>query len=266
MTTYLIKEWKEQSRGKGLWLGLGIIILVSIFILIEARNYPTEQSFEVFLVSLYEMNVYLLPLLCLFLASFTIMQEKELKTLMILMTKKESYRSFLLKKSVAVHGVMLALFVGWYFLLAIPMKFLLPFETSSFLTFLVSVIIFIVIFNQVGVFLGSICSSRMQVVGACVFVWFLFVFLADLVYLYFLPAVTLDNVLIFSILFFLHPLHAIRIYLENSIGIFSLEYMSRLMEKMIWLSPVMFVMLNIIIWTIVSFELAVRLKRKGVRA
>ncbi|MGO4888457.1 ABC transporter permease subunit [Anaerobacillus sp. MEB173] len=260
---YIVKEWKELSRGKGLWLSIAMVALVSVFLLLEARTFPLEQGFEVYLLSLYDMNVYLLPLLSLFLSAFAIMQEKEMKTLMMVMTKKESYRSFLLKKSLSIHVITLGLFIGLYFIMAVPMKLYLSFSVTSFLTFLLTVIIYLLIFNQIGIFIGSICTSRMQLVGAAVFTWFFFIFLVDLIFLYYLPAVSYDNVTMFSVFYFLDPLHAIRFFFETSLGIFSLEYMSRLMEKLVWMSPAKFLLVNVIIWIIVAFELAVQLHSKG---
>ncbi|WP_088036079.1 ABC transporter permease [Evansella clarkii] len=262
---YVWKEWMEQTRGKGLWFGLGMVVIMSLFIFIEAMNTPFEHGFQSVLISLHEMHVFLLPLLCLFVASFAILQEKELKTLMMIVTKKESYRSFLFKKSIAVNLVILALFTGWYILLAVPMRLFLAFDAAAFLSFLITVIVFILIFNQIGFFIGTICTNRMQAVGAAVFVWFAFIFLFDLVLLYQLPAVTHDNILIFSVLFFLQPLNTLRLYLETSAGVFSMEYMSYLMDKLIWLSPQTFLWINLAVFLIVFFEIAVWLRRKGLR-
>lgn len=262
---YIWKEWKEQSRGKGIWLALLMVALLSLFILLEARSIPSEQGFTVFLLSLHEMNVFILPLLSLFIASFSIIQEKELKTLMILTTKRETFRSFLFKKSIAIHAVTLAIFVAWYFIFAIIMKLFFTFNTTHFLAFLVTVIIYIIIFNQIGLFLGSICNTRMQLIGANIFAWFLLVFLADLLFLYFLPSVSYDNIQIFSVFFFLDPLHTILFFLETSVDVFSLEHMSRLMDKMVWASPSVFLILDLIIWVALSFELSILLRGKGER-
>ncbi len=263
--TYIEKEWKEQTRGKGLWLSLCIVALVCTGVLLQSRSFPAEQGFEVFLLSLYEMNVYLLPLVSLFLASFAILQEREQKTLTILLTKKESYYRFLWKKSVAVHGVLLAVFTGWHFVFALPMKWLLPFHLGSFLAYLITVLALLAMFTQMGLFLGSVCHTRMQLVGANIFVWFFFVFFLDLGFLYVLPAVTTDNVWLFSLLYFLDPLHALHFYLETSLGLFPLEHMSRLMQKFVWWPPAAFVGLDLLVWVAVTFGLAGWLRVKGER-
>ncbi|MFT9846791.1 ABC transporter permease [Aneurinibacillus sp. REN35] len=263
---YVWKEWKEQSRSKGIWLAVSMIILISFFLLLQSRSFPSEQGFQVFLMSLYDMTVFFLPLLSLFVASFAIMQEKEQKTLFILLTKKESYRTFLLKKSLAVQCVTLLLFIGWYFLFALFVKFFLSFDPGAFLTFLVTTLSLLVIFTQLGLLLGSVCTTRMQLIGANIFVWFFFLFLADIIFLYSLPGVSKENVTLFSVFYFLDPLHTLRFYLETSLDLFPLDHLSRLMEDMLWLSPAKFLLLDLLIWVVLSFEMAVLLHSKGERA
>lgn len=263
--TYIEKEWKEQSRGKGIWLSLGMVALVSLFILLQSRTLPQEGGFEVFLLSLYDMNVYLLPLLSLFLSSFAILQEREQKTLTILLTKKESYFSFLLKKSMAVQVVTIGIFLGWTFIFALPMKLLLPFHVMSFVHYLVALIVMLLIFNQIGLFLGSICQTRMQLVGATIFVWFFFVFFVDLAFLYFLPSVNQENITLFSILYFLQPLHTLHFYLETSLELFSTEHMSRLMNQLVWMSPSSFLLADGLVWIMGMFGLSVCLRVRSDR-
>lgn len=261
--TYIWKEWIELSRGKGLWLALSMAMIISVIILWQSKSLPSDQGFEVFLLSLYEMNVFLIPLLSLFIASFAVIQEKEQKTLMILLTKKESYRSFFVKKSIGVQFITISMFLLWYFALAVPMKFMLTFDVSSFLVFLFSFLTLLFIFNQIGLFLGSICENRMQLVGANIFTWFFFIFLLDLLFLFFLPKITEENITIFSVFYFLDPLHSLHFYLETALGLYPLDHMSRLMEKMVWMQPLYILSMSVLLWTIVTFELSVRLKKGG---
>lgn len=262
---YVWKDWKEQSRGKGIWLSLSIVILVSLFVLFQSRTLPLQQGFQVFLLSLHEMNVYLLPILSMFMASFSVLQEKEQKTLLILLTKKESYVSFLLKKSLAIQTISLGVFMGWYFLLALPSKFVFLLNANHFIGFLFSTAALLLIFNQFGILWGTVCSNRMQVVGANLFTWFFFTFLMDLISLYILPYIDYENVKIFSVLFFLNPVHTLHFYLETSLGLFPLDHMSRLMDKMVWLSPRTFLILNMVFWMGLSIFLSIVLERKGNR-
>lgn len=260
---YIWKDWKELSRGKGIWLSLSILILVSIFILLQSKTLPLEHGFQVFLLSLHDLNVYLIPLLSLFISSFSILQEKEQKTMLILLTKKESHLSFLIKKSLSVHCITLAVFLSWYFILALFSKMFFIFQAAHFLAFLLSVVILVIIFNQMGILWGSICSNRMQTVGANLFTWFFFIFLIDLVSLFFLPYIQYENVKMFSFIYFFDPIHTIHFYLETALGLFPLDHMSRIMEKMVWTSPLNFMLMNLLLWVSLPLGFSLWLGRKG---
>ncbi|MDL2343038.1 ABC transporter permease subunit [Deinococcus sp. MIMF12] len=253
---YVWKEALEQTRGRGLWLGLGLVTLISLFLVAEARGYPSDLGFEALLMGLFDMNVYLLPLLAMFLSSFSVYQERELKTLLILLTRRESNFSFLYRKSLALQLIIILAFVSLYLLLALPMKFSLLFRPDSFLAFLLILAAFLLIFVQIGVFLGSVCRNKMQLIGANIVTWFVLVFLLDLAYMYFLPLVDYGNVQIFSWLYFLNPLHALRMTLENQLGLFTMTGLSRMMQGLVFLPPVAFTVINVVLWPLVFFGLA----------
>jgi len=262
---YIWKEWLEQVRGKGLWIGVGMLMLASIFLIAEARSYPTDLGFEALLLSLFDINVYFIPLLGMFLASFSIYQEKELKTEMILLTKRESYLSFFLKKSVAVQLSLITTFMGAYLILAVFMKGFLAFHVSSFLYFLLVMIVFLFIFIQLGLFLGSIAKTRMQLIGINIIIWFFVVFLIDLVFLYYLPAVTYQNIETFSWLYFLNPIHTMRFFLETKFELFSLTHLSQLMEKFIVMDIWKFLLINSLIWPILFTGSALIFRTTGAK-
>lgn len=263
MMPYIWKEWLEQVRSKGLWLGLAMLMFTSLFLIAEARSFPEDLGFEALLLSLFDLNIYLIPLFAMFLSSFSIFQEKELKTNMILLTKKESTTSFLFRKSVAIQFSILAAFLGAYFILAFFMIGFLSFHISSFIHFIIGLIVFLIIFNQVGIFLGSISKTKMQLIGVNIFAWFFVVFLSDLVFLYVLPAITFDNLRIFSWIYFLDPVHTLRFYLEVEFGMFSMAHMSRLMEKFVFMDAWIFMLINVIIWPLFFFGLSVLFKKRG---
>lgn len=261
--SYIWKEWFEQTRGKGLWLGLLMLGVTSVFLIGEARGFPEDLGFEALLMSLFDMSIYLIPLFTMFLASFSIYQEKELKTAMILLTKKESVWSFLFRKSIAVQTVLLGTFLGVYFILAIFMKIFLDFHLSSFLYFILVITVFIVIFTQVGVFLGSISQTKMQLIGLTILTWFLLVFLIDLVFLYVLPAISFETIRLFSWAYFLDPLHTLRFYLETKLGLFGLTNMSQLMEKFVFMDAWKILSINIVVWPGLFFQLSGLLYKRG---
>lgn len=253
---YVWKEFLEQTRGKGMWLGIGVLILATIFLIAEARSFPADLGFEAMLLSVFDMNMYILPLFVMFLASFSIFQEKELKTSMILLTKRESTFTFLLKKSLSIQLVLTAVFIGAYFVLALFMKAFLAFHLVSFLHFLLVITVFLLIFNQLGIFLGVVCNTKMQLVGANILTWFFVVFLFDLMFLYFLPAVSFDNLRFFSWVYFLDPIHTMRFYLETNLGLFSLTHMSRMMEKFVFMDMRVFLAINAVLWPGLLFGLS----------
>lgn len=258
--SYLIKEWKEQYRGKGLWLGLSMIIIVSLLLILEVRSFPAEHGFTMYLLSLYEVNLLLLPLVCLFLSSFSLHQEKELKTLLILTTKKESYASFLWKKGASIQLITVAIFIGWFLLVGVYQRMMFHFDPAAYFYFLLSILGLVLVFNQIGLLLGSLCTQRLQLVGAVIAVWFLFVFITDLIFLHVLPWVTADNITLFSYFFFLDPLHANQFFLETSLHLFSLDHMSRLMSEMVWLPPAVFYALNVVFWVGISYVISILCK------
>jgi len=260
---YIWKEWLEQVRSKGLWFGLAMLMLTSLFLVAEARSFPDDLGFEVFLLSLFDMNLYLIPLFAMFLASFSIFQEKELKTNMILLTKKESATSFIFRKSIAIQFTLLAAFIGAYFILAFFMIGFLSFHLLSFVHFVIGLIVFLLIFNQIGIFLGTISKTKMQLISINILTWFFVVFLIDLIFLYVLPAITFNNLRIFSWLYFLDPMHTLRFYLEVQLGMFSMSHMSRLMEQFVFMDAWIFLLINAIGWPLVFFGLSVLFKNRG---
>ena len=122
---YIWKEWKENIRSKGLWLALASVILVSILMLISSAGMGFEQGFYVLLVNLFDSLIYIIPILCLFLGAFSIFQEKEQKTLVMLLSRQESFLTFLLKKSIGIQIVLIAPVLIWFFIYLLPLKFFL---------------------------------------------------------------------------------------------------------------------------------------------
>lgn len=260
---YIWKEYLEQIRGKGLWLGLAMMMLTSLFLISEARFFPEELGFQALLISIFDMNIYLIPLFALFLSSFSLFQEKELKTEMILLTKKESFFTFLLKKTVSIQLVIISTFIVGFLILAIFMKFFVGFDAFSFIIFLFVMTGLLFIFNQIGIFLGTLSKSKMQLVGADILVWFFLIFLLDLIFIYFLPAVTFDNIGIFSWLYFLDPLHSLRFFLETKLQLFSLDNLSTMMEHFVFMSPTIFLIINLVLWPILFFVLTLFVRKSG---
>ncbi|MCP8971011.1 ABC transporter permease subunit [Ectobacillus ponti] len=261
---YVWKEWKEQTRGKGLWLAVLLLSAVSAAVFLQARGLPPEQGFAMLLLSLYDMAVYLLPLLCLFLASFSVMAEKESRSVLILLTKNETTASFLLKKSIAIHTVTIGIILALYMLFSFICKLSFSFSAGQFLSFLMGLGVLMLIFNQLGILVGYYSTSKMQAIGWNLFIWFLLLFLGDMVYLYLLPYVTYENVKIFAVFYFLNPFHAVQFYLETALGVFSLEHTSRLLGKFLFLSPQLVFPAAAVLWVAAAYALACIVRKRRV--
>ncbi|MCQ6280314.1 ABC transporter permease [Bacillus sp. EB600] len=259
---YIWKEWKENLRGKGLWLSLSIIGLISLSILFRSSPLSFAKGFYVLLLNLFDTIIYFIPILCLFIGAFSIFQEKEQKTLIMLLTKKENYQSFLWKKSLSLYTVVLLPLIGWFFIYLLFSKFKFQLDGGSYFIFVLSIILMAVIFLQMGAAIGSFSRSRMQIVGYTIFVWFYFFFLHDFLLLSFLPNVSHDNVTWFSIAYFINPLEAVRMFLETGIGVYSFGHMSRLLQAFMWTKPVYFLIGDLVFWLCVSFGAAVIFHRQ----
>ncbi|MFD2446847.1 ABC transporter permease [Bacillus sp. CGMCC 1.16607] len=259
---YIWKEWKENIRGKGLWLAMGIIALLSISMMYKSSVLAVDQGFYFLLLHLFDTLIYFIPVLCLFLGSFSIFQEKEQKTLIMLLTKRETFASFLWKKSVSIIVVFLNPVLIWFFIYLVPLKFLLILDVKSYLFFLTALCSVMIVFLMLGTFIGSISRSRMQIVGLTIFVWFYFFFLHDFMMLSFLEKVTYENVKLFSLFYFLNPFQAARIFLEGGIGVVSVGHMSKLLQNFLWANPAVFLLGNIVVWVMISYLLALIFHRK----
>ncbi|AMX83497.1 copper ABC transporter permease [Geobacillus subterraneus] len=261
--SYIWKEWLELSRGKAFWLFFLLVVAASLSVLMSAKSLPAEHGLTIFLQMLFDMNAYIVPLLCLFFASFSVMQEKEQRTMVMIVVKSGPPWMFLWKKSAAIQLITMTVFVIWYFVLIIPAKFLFVFHLSYFLSFLLATMVLVFIFNQIGIWLGFACKTKIQLIGANLFAAFFFIYLYDFALLSVLPSVTYDNVHVFSFVYFLQPLHALRFYLETSLGMFSLDYLSRTMKKFFSFSPGVLVALNIAVWGMGALAASMLWSRKG---
>jgi ABC-type transport system involved in multi-copper enzyme maturation permease subunit len=259
---YIWKEWKENIRGKGLWLSLSIIVLISISILFRSSVLSFDKGFYVLLINLFDTIIYFIPILCLFIGAFSIFQEKEQKTLIMLLTKKDSFSTFFVKKSLGLYTVVLVPLLAWFFIYLLLLKFNFQLDMKGYLIFVVTITCLALVFLQMGAAIGSFSRSRMQIIGYTIFVWFYFFFLHDFILLSFLPDVTYENVKLFSAVYFLNPLQAVRMFLETGMGVYSFGHMSRLLQAFMWTNPVFFLLGNLIFWLVASYTTAILFNRK----
>ncbi|MCM2535681.1 ABC transporter permease [Neobacillus pocheonensis] len=259
---YIWKEWKENIRGKGLWLSLSIIVLISVSILFRTSVLSFDKGFLVLLINLFDTIIYFIPILCLFIGAFSIFQEKEQKTLIMLLTKSDRYSSFLFKKSLGIYTVVLLPLLIWFFIYLLLLKFYFQIDAKSYFLFVFAIVCLSLIFLQMGAAIGSFCRSRMQIIGYTIFIWFYLFFMHDFILLSLLPNVTTDNVQWFSAAYFLNPLEAVRMFLETGMGVYSFGHMSRLLQEFMWTKPAFFLFGNLAFWLILSTIAAIVFHRK----
>ncbi|WML58346.1 ABC transporter permease subunit [Neobacillus sp. PS2-9] len=259
---YIWKEWKENIRGKGLWLSLSIIVLISISILFRSSVLSFDKGFYVLLINLFDTIIYFIPILCLFIGAFSIFQEKEQKTLIMLLTKKDNFSTFFVKKCLGLYTVVLVPLLAWFFFYLLLLKFNFQLDMKAYFIFVVAITCLALVFLQMGAAIGSFSRSRMQIIGYTIFVWFYFFFLHDFILLSFLPDVTHENVKLFSSAYFLNPLQAVRMFLETGMGVYSFGHMSRLLQAFMWTKPVFFLLGNLAFWLMVSYSTAILFNRK----
>jgi ABC-2 type transport system permease protein len=133
---------------------------------------------------------------------------------------------------------------------------------KAYFIFILAIVTLSLVFLQMGAAIGSFSSSRMQIIGYTIFVWFYFFFLHDFILLSFLPDVTHENVKLFSSLYFLNPLQSVRMFLETGTGVYSFGHMSRLLQNFMWTKPVFFLLFNLVFWLITSIITAIVFHRK----
>lgn len=263
MIYYIKKEALEQLRGNGVWIAVILLFVTGVMLLSEARGYPAENAVEAFLLNSFDMYVYIIPLLALFLSAFSVYSEKENKTFQMIITKRETFSSFYFKKSLSLQLILTGFFSALFIFMYILASIVLSFELSNFLFHLASLLTLLIIFNQFGILIGAVSSSKMQMIGLSIFVWFLAIFLVDLVFLYILPMVDYDNVHIFSFFYFLHPLHVTRMFLEFGMDIFSTNNLSSLMNRLIQFSPNIYLVFNVLFWPSALYIITILLRNDG---
>src|SRR5690554_4915755 len=168
---YIWKEWKENLKGKGLWLSFGLVVLVSLSLLFRSSSLSFDQGFYVLLINLYDALIYLIPILCLFLGAFALYQEKEQRTLVMLLTRRDSFTSFLLKKSIAIQTVIIGPIIAWFILFLLPSKFYFQIDWQAYGAYLLATLCLMVVFTQIGIFIGSISVSKIQMIGFTIGIW-----------------------------------------------------------------------------------------------
>lgn len=260
---FLLKEWKEMYRSKILGSSACLMLLVSLLIIRQMLSYNSEITFSQLFVPLFQANIYFIPLISMIIASFSIQQERLQKTMPILLTRYVSPIQFFWQKSMSIHLIMGSVIGFAYLLIIIFSKFYVEVSFIPFLYFILSIFFLSMIFNQIGCFLGCVTENRIQLLSYVLMIWFFYVFIYDLILIYFVPSVESSDVFLFSLLYFLSPMNTMRYYLYVKLDVFNLDSFSAFFDHITFHSPSLVLCLNLLFYLGFFYGLGILALKKG---
>lgn len=259
------KEWKEFYRTSLIYLVVGLIILTSTFVLLQFTGMDVNVSFRSGLVPVFQTSLYFLPLIALAYGALAMANEKTDRTLPILLARGISVKRFVLKKFASLFAVFLPVVVGSYFLAMIPARFIFcRLVVSDLLYFLLSVLILSTVFLALGMLIGAWINQKLRLIGAVIGVWLILLCLFDLVLMYVMPHVSISQVFVFSLVYFLSPINAVQYFLLSLLNIFQLSDLSAYYKQLTFQMPGLVVLSNLVFWVSVSvWGSILGLRKKG---
>ncbi|WP_163969555.1 ABC transporter permease [Oceanobacillus halotolerans] len=262
----IIKEWKELYRSSLLLLTAGLVVLTAWFVLFQYNEMNVPVTFRTGLIPIFQTSIYFLPLLATFYGAFSMALEKNQGTLPILVARGLPIQKFVLKKFLALISVFIPTITLAYLIAMIPAKMVFNgLNIQEFAVFLLSMIILATIFIAIGVLLGSVIHQKLTLIGFIVGLWLGLIYLFDLILMYWVPSVSLDGVLGFSIVYFLSPIHAVQYFLFVQLNVYQLSNLSVIYEQFTFQNPWVVLLSNTVIWIgAAMIGSIVGLKRKGV--
>jgi ABC-type transport system involved in multi-copper enzyme maturation permease subunit len=262
----ILKEWQEFYRSSLVYLVVGFIILSSAFVLLQFNSIDVSVSYRTGLVPVFQTSVYFLPLLSMIYGALSMSFEKNRRTLPILLARGTSLTLFVQKKFLSLYVVFLPTVVISYFIAMVPAKMVFGnIVVKELIIFLLAIIFLTTIFLSIGIMLGAWVSQKLSLIGGVVGVWLAVVYLYDLLLMYVLPMVSMDQVLGFSLLYFLSPVNAVQYFLFTQLNIYQLSDLSALYEQITFQSPWMVLIINAVLWLGISIWTTIlALRRKGI--
>lgn len=264
--TALRKEWMEFLRSSLVYLVVGAIILTSAFVLFQFSSMDVPVSFRTALVPVFQTSLYFLPLLALAYGALSMSLEKTQRTLLIQLARGISVNRFVRNKYLSLYAVFLPVVGISYFIGMIPARMVLgSISVTELGIFLIAVLLLSSVFLALGILLGALVSGTLRLVGGVIGIWLVLIYVYDLVFMYLLPMVSMDHVLLFSIFYFLSPVNAVQYFLLTQLNIYQLSDLSALYEQVTFQSPWLVLILNMVIWIGALFFGTIHaLKRKGI--
>lgn len=198
------------------------LILFSVFsislLLVNSQN--AVSGYSAITGSMLSLILYLLPLMTLFLGSFSLTGEKEEGSWQLLSTYPLSTMSFLIGKYVGLSIVLLTIVSFGYGLMGlISVLTGKVFAASTYLLFLAFSFGLVLLFLAIALFVGSLSKNRWQALTFSVMIWFFTVIgwttiLISVLGL--LPFLWIKPLLV--VLTFLNPAELVRLFVVIKLG------------------------------------------------
>lgn len=262
----IAKEWKEFYRSSLLVITAALIVVSAWFVLFQYGTMEVPVAFRTGIVSVFQTSVYFLPLIATVYGAFSMVMEKNRRTLPIVLARGMTVQQFVLRKFISIFAIFLPTIIIAYIIAMIPAKAVFGSLTvKEFAVFLFSIMVLAAVFMAIGILLGSVISEKITLIGLIIGTWLTFVYLMDLVLMYWLPSVAMNDVLAFSIVYFLSPIHAVQYFLFAQLDVYRLSDLSALYEQFTFQSPWLVLIFNAILWIGLAIGISIYLlKRKDV--
>jgi ABC-type transport system involved in multi-copper enzyme maturation permease subunit len=253
---YLEKEFKEIWRNKFLVMISGIICLSALFIFLQIKSLHFELTIVSFLLPLFKINIYFIPIIAMIAGAFSVHQDIANKTLDILLSRFVTPFQYILQKTLSINLVISALFVLIYFIIYVIISIFIETNWLSFFYFLISIIILGNIFIQIGCYLGSLFHERMKLISAVFGVWFSLIFLYDLILIYLIPVIDGENILFFTASYFLSPIKTVDYFLMIKLGIYNSYDIHAILNLLSFQHPFTILLIVSLLWLVSMFILS----------
>lgn len=262
------KEIKVGLRNPWAYSFLALFSVFSLcLLLVNSQNEISGYSGVT--GSMLSLILYLLPLMALFLGSFSLTAEKEEGSWQLLSTFPLGTIPFLLGKYFGLSIVVLTIISFGYGLMGlIPALFGIVFEVNTYVLFFLFSCGLVLLFLTLALLIGSLSKNRWQAMTISVMIWFFAVIgwpTILIAVLGFLPYLWIKPLLVF--LTFLNPAEFVRLFVVIKLGggsVLGPEYY----QWVSWIQrpggSLMFVVL-LVVWLVISLTVVCWIWERGRR-
>lgn len=166
------REIKIGFRNPWAYSFLVLFCVFSLSLLI-INSQSSIQGYSGVTGSMLSLILYLLPLMTLFLGSFSLTSEKEEGSWQLLSTYPMGTMSFIVGKYIGLSIVLLAIVAFGYGLMGFISGLIgMSFDSNTYFLFLVFSCGLVLLFLTLALFVGSLCKNRWQALTVSVSIWF----------------------------------------------------------------------------------------------